>query len=160
MATLQELAKEALSYYKQRIIQRDGKEVWIWTHTGDAPEWVRKMTMEAHDGMLPDDWKYRFVVEALEAIAYSVEGYEDEAITELEADAYNNELLDWVSSSPIRMKYVDEAVEKIDEWPGSLAYALGMGQVEEKQQVGWIVLECLRNRSEIIDVGAGTTGEV
>lgn len=151
--SIQELAKEALQYYKLKTVTRDGQETTIWTHTDDAPEWVRKMTMKAHEGMLPDDWKFRFVVEALEAIAYSEEGYEDEAITELEADVYNHELLDWVSSSSIRMKYVDKAVEAT-EWPGSLAYALALGQVDEKQEVCWIVLECLRDRLEQLEEDA------
>lgn len=148
--TVRELAKEALQYFKLKTVTRDSREVTIWAHTDDAPEWVKEMTREAHGDMLPDDWKFRFVVEALEAIANSEDGYEDEVITELEADVYNHELLDWVSSSLIRMRYVDEAVEKT-EWPGSLAYALAMGQLDEKQEVCWIVLECLRDRLEQLE---------
>ena len=69
-------AKEALAYF-EKANRTNGVE--FWKVKDGAPQWVTDLCFSAHSegAMLPDDWRYVFIVEALVAL-------EDE--TELEAD--------------------------------------------------------------------------
>src|SRR5690606_29296090 len=66
--TIQELAREAFEYFvlKERT---DGEA--FWTVKDNSPPWVRDMCFKAHDNgeVLPDDWRYRFIVESLETLS-------------------------------------------------------------------------------------------
>lgn len=144
--TVQELATEALEYYRQSTAEeREG----IYVHTDNAPEWVVDMTRNAHGDMMPDDWKFKFVVEALEAISEADEGEEEDELYEWEPDVYNHVLLQWVSSNLGRMGYVDEAVDNYG-WT-DLARALMAGQKTEFEWVAASVLKSLRDRLEELE---------
>ena len=69
-------AKEALAYF-EKAKRTNGVE--FWKVKDGTPQWVTDLCFSAHSegAMLPDDWRYVFIVEALVAL-------EDE--TELEAD--------------------------------------------------------------------------
>lgn len=59
---VRELAAEANSY-----LWRDaGRDILL--PADDAPQWFADLCREAHGGMLPDDWRYEFVRDALSAI--------------------------------------------------------------------------------------------
>lgn len=127
------LAGEALSYFEYRR-RHDGTK--YWTLEEGAPEWVRKLTFAAHNEgeILPDDARYLFVVESLEAIAENPE--EPESL--LEPEAYTSQLLKWLDAYPsYRMGLVDEAVSEFG-WDG-LFKALQAGQLKEKEEVLRIV---------------------
>lgn len=149
--TLQELAKEALKHYQQSTANRGGRSVTIWSHKKDAPEWIVDMTREAHGDMLPDDWKFKFVVEALDTISEAQEGTEEDALHEWEPDVYSYTLLQWVSSNLERMEYVNEVVQEYGWSDLGLAGALMEGQKEEFEEVGYIVLEKLRERLDELE---------
>jgi len=138
--TVQELAKEALRYFIRKR-REDGSEYVAVTK--DRPEWVHQMVYAAHnDGeILPDDWRYEFVLESLYAIEDSDPDELDEL--ELEADASNSALLEWLNSSMRRVSYVDEAIEELG-WTGHVMDAIEHGQYIEKNEVLRIVLEFLR----------------
>lgn len=141
--TVQKLASEALKFYEQR---GDG----VWYHTEHVPDWVEDITYEAHGRMMPDDWKYRFVADALELISTSDEGYEEDAAEEWEPDIYSRDLLKWVSSNLKRKGYVDEAVG-VWGWPKEgLSMALVLGQRLEFEEVFYFVLNRLRERLDEI----------
>ena len=123
---IQELAREALFWFEHRT--------WYWIIKDGAPEWVRELAWVVHaeKKILPDDCRYRFIVEALEALA----GNPDEP--ELEPDVYASELLTWLVDYPdYRMGLVDEAVSEFG-WNG-LFEALQAGQMMEKEEVLGIV---------------------
>src|SRR5690606_33461241 len=123
------LAGEALSYFEYRK-RHDGTEYWALEE--GAPEWVRKLAFAAHaEGkILPEDFRYLFIVEALEAITENPE--EPEILWE--PDVYTSRLIEWLNAYPdYRMGLVDEAVSQFG-WE-SLFKALQAGQIMEKEEV-------------------------
>lgn len=136
------LAGEALSYFEYR--QRHD-ETCYWAVEEGAPEWVKNLVWAAHDKgeILPEDFRYLFIVEALEALAEDPE----EPETILAPDVYTSELLKWLEDYPsYRMGLVDEAVSEIG-WNG-LFDALQAGQLREKEEVLGIVWAFLERRIE------------
>ena len=136
------LAGEALSYFEYRT-RRDGTKYWAVEE--DAPEWVHKLAFAAHaEGkILPEDFRYLFIVEALEAL---VENPEEPEIL-WEPDVYTSELLKWLDAYPgYRMGLIDEAVAELG-WNG-LFEALQVGQLKEKEEVLRIVQAFLEKRIE------------
>ena len=53
--TIQQLAEVYLGAFKT-LKRKDGREVWITTK--DAPEEIQEMAMDAHESMMPDDYKH------------------------------------------------------------------------------------------------------
>lgn len=135
--TVQELAREALRYFIRKRREDGSEYVAVMDY---RPEWVLQMVYAAHnDGeILPDDWRYEFVLESLYAIADSDPDELDEL--ELEADSAP---MEWFSSSMRRVAYVDEAIEELGR-PGHVMDAIEHGQYIEKNEVLRIVLEFLR----------------
>lgn len=136
------LAGEALSYFEHRN-RHDGTKYWAVEE--DAPEWVHELTFVAHNEgeILPEDFRYLFIVEALEAISENPE----EPDILWEPDAYTSELLKWLEAcSSYRMGLVDEAVSELG-WNG-LFNALQAGQLKEKQEVLAIVWAFLEKKIE------------
>lgn len=144
--TIQELAQEWLDWFE--VGKRDDGKTFFYLKDG-APEELHKMVRKVHGDMLPDDYKYEYIVGALEAIA-DYDGDEDdieELADELEADCYDSDLLDWLNSHSIRTWYVDKAVEEMGHGEGVMN-DIAMGQVEEKREVFFTVLEDLRENLE------------
>lgn len=136
------LAGEALAYFEHRK-RRDGTK--YWAVEDGAPEWVRKLAFAAHDEgeILPDDARYLFVVESLEALAENP----DEPESLLEPEAYTSQLLTWLEASPsYRMGLVDTAVSEFG-WNG-LFEALQAGQRMEKEEVLGLVRQFLEKKIE------------
>jgi hypothetical protein len=148
--TLSDLATEAKKHYRTSNPREEREGILV--HTDDAPEWVTEMTQDAHVGLgfdntpaLPDDLRFEYVVEALDAIADHED--EDEARDSLEADVYTHDLLKWVSSHLGRKSYCDMAGEEgLLSESADMDARLSLGQVLEKQEVFDRVLECLRER--------------
>src|SRR5690606_31497684 len=128
-----ELAKEARSWFEHRS--------WYWVIKDGAPEWVRELAWVAHaEGeILPDDFRYCFIVEALEALV------EDPEEPYLEPDIDTRKLINWLDDySSYRMGLVDEVVSELG-WSG-LFKALQAGQLKEKEEVLGIVKQFLENQ--------------
>lgn len=137
MSTIQERAAEALSHFEQ--IKR-GDDT-IWTRRDNAPQWVEDMTYQAHGDMLPDDWRYEFIVSALDAIA------EDGEDAEVEADIYNGEPYRWLASNLNRASYVDETVAEYGHGQ-YLSDDISAGQYTERQEVLQLVLSFLSDMED------------
>jgi len=136
------LAGEALSYLERRK-RHDGTEYWALED--GAPEWVKSLVWAAHDKgeILPDDARYLFVVESLEALAENP----DEPESLLEPEAYTSQLLSWLEASPsYRINLVDKAVSEFG-WSG-LFNALQAGQLREKEEVLALVRAFLEQKIE------------
>ena len=139
--SIQELAKEAREHFVLKD-RRDGDT--FWTVKQDAPKWVLDLCFRAHDDgdLLPDDWRYRFIVEALDALSKCDDPYD----AQVAADIYVSDLLTWVSSHRSRMKWVDRAA-KLQRWHG-LAIALQNGQAMERDHVLGLVRGFLEGLKE------------
>src|SRR5690606_2080493 len=136
------LAGEALAYFERRK-RRDGAT--YWAIEDGAPEWVRKLAFAAHEEgkILPDDARYLFIVESLEALAENPEAPE----SLLEPEAYTSQLLSWLEASPsYRINIVDAAVDQFG-WNG-LFEALQAGYLMEKENVLQLVRVFLEKKIE------------
>ena len=137
---IQELAREARSWFGYRKRQ-DGTGYWAVQE--DAPKWIKKMVWAAHakGEILPEDFRHRFIVEALEALM------EDPEEPDIVPDVYISELLKWLEAHPsYRIGIVDEAVSLFG-WNG-LFEALQAGQLMEKEEVFELVREFLETKIE------------
>jgi len=93
--------------YLQVKQREDGTE--FTTMTDDAPEWFRDMVHEAHFDLMPNDWSYRIISDAVGAIA---EGVERDDFTDTGIPVYTSDHLQWLSSSLSRMAFCDDALEQ------------------------------------------------
>jgi hypothetical protein len=122
------LATAARGWFETNTRTSTGKE--FWCVKDGAPEWVEDMAMEAHGGMGADDWRYTFIVEALDSLEDS-----DPDEIDMEPDVYTYELTDWLGSRADRYSYCDEAMEEVGgEFIGTIDL-LQSGQVREKREV-------------------------
>lgn len=86
----------------------------------DAPDWMGDAVRNAHDGELPDDWRYATCSALVDRIADDAEGgtrRDDIDTGEMAdglADAYNNALLDWLRADLSRASYADDCSETTD----------------------------------------------
>lgn len=140
--TIQQLAQEYLTYFERKE-RENGLSYYTWKDV--SPKALRDLIQEAHGDMMPDDYKYNFVVDALDAIA------EDRGEDSIEADVYNRDLLNWLASHLDRPGYCDQYVEEyggIDPNDFSIIRIISGGQYLEKMEVYRSVLNSLE---EIIE---------
>ena len=135
--TVQNLAGEALSYFTTAH-RADGTPFWLLTD--NAPEWVRDLCHKAHGNMMPDDWRYNFVVSALNAL-------DDGDAEPGEPSVYTHELTGWLHSRTDRYAYVDDAVEEYGAAVGIIG-AITMGYAAEMREVFDILHAELDERAE------------
>mgnify|MGYP001563570644 CR=1 FL=1 len=113
-----------------------------WFLVQNTPEEVREIALKIHADMLPDDYKYEFLVKGLEAIIGSPD---EDSVWEWEySEVMDWELLQWVSSDLTRAFYVDEAVEEMGY--NTLSKALAGGYHREKEEVMGLLLYNLNSR--------------
>ena len=113
--TIQELAKVARAAFTLQK-REDGSE--YWTHGQDAAEWIDELTREAHGGtgpggMLPEDYRHAFIVEALDALEEAEDA--DEARDGYEFEPYHSRLSDWLGSHGHRFSYCDEWADEMGQ---------------------------------------------
>ncbi len=149
----QELAAHALRFLESKVrpARGDERETRFYTLTERYPTWVQEMVRTAHEDMMPNDYKYQYVVDTLDALS---EGRDPEdGLSEIEADVYNYDLLTWVQSHGERVGFVDEVVSELGHHPEmGLIGDIMMGQVQEKQQVWQSVVSSLHERLDAIEM--------
>ncbi|NJM54532.1 MAG: hypothetical protein HC841_00170 [Verrucomicrobiae bacterium] len=115
MTNLAKLAEEAFGWltWKTRQDKELLEEVCDRVVTKDGcPQWVITLAREAHGDMLPDNWRYIFIYEALQALIEK-EGDEESALDYYLSDdeIYTRNLIEWVGSDLQRIGYCDDAFE-------------------------------------------------
>lgn len=152
---IKELAEHARSFFKTKT--RPGETENIWVHKERYPAWIREMLFSVHDNgkIMPDDYKYEYTVNALDAL---VEGMDPDE-PELEADVYSSALLAWLSSHLERAGYVDEATKDMGHSDQGIMGDIMSGQWREKEEVFGIVVQALRKRLDAIEDGVRETFE-
>lgn len=75
-----------------------------------SPEWMTTVCRQAHDQakLLPDDWRYAFIEDAVDVLAEHEDI--DEALGRLEPDIYTGRLTAWLSSLNSRVYYLNEVL--------------------------------------------------
>ena len=143
------VAGEAYDMFETRE-RRDSGESYT-TLKDEAPEWLRDLVHEAHGDMLPDDWRYETVQDALGWI-HDNDADEDADAHEFAdqaVDTYTGSRLAWLSSHLNRPNYVDEAVSEFGAATDfSVVDAIGQGQYMEALEVFGSVVDSLRERVE------------
>jgi len=141
--TISSLAQDALKCFEYQ----EERKIWVSKH--DNPlweEWVKDMVFNAHDDMGPDDYKYKFIVDALETLSEcETEEQADERRCEIEADIYTADLTAWLASNINRVYYLEEAIKNGATDGFSL---LAMAQVQEKEEVFYSVLQAILKQLE------------
>lgn len=149
--TIQRIAREASAQFhvlrddNGEPIRREGVEVLIRDSNQDDA--LQAMCREAHGDMFPDDWRYSFIVEALDRITE----YEDldAAESEIEADIYTADRLAWLASRLDRSNYVDDAINEYGwDGKGGIVEAIGLGQIAERSEVFQIVRQWCEAQAE------------
>ena len=138
-----ELAKEALGWFITDT--RDNGEEFVKTKEG-RPDWLKNLIFTAHGGMLPDDYRYKFIENSLQYIADQDEDADDLDCPEIEADSYTSELTKWLHSRNDRVCYLTEALETFGIKDGFAA--LQLAQLREREEVYHSVLSSLRELCE------------
>ena len=108
-------------------------------------ETLTQLIYDAHGEMLPDDYRYEFIHDALAAIAE----YEnpEEAIEAVEADIYTQDLTAWLHSRNDRVNYLSEVQEEFGPLEDGFQL-LAAAQHKEKTEVFYSVLQSLRDLVE------------
>lgn len=108
------------------VVQTSDDGTAYTTHTDDAPEWLTDAIYEAHDGELPNDWRY----EHCRWIAQRIDEGETETydIADALTDTYTHDLMAWVSDYT-RWAYCDVHLED-----GSVDASKGMEHIVRTAQ--------------------------
>ena len=72
-ATIESLAREAYDCFETAKREDDSSYIRL---KDERPAWVYNLVYVAHNGMLPDDWRYQAIHDALEHIAKDFKEYQ------------------------------------------------------------------------------------
>ena len=122
--------------YKEDI--RNG--IWV----NNNPDY-QELFFHAHDGMLPDDHKYRMIHSILQEMD-DTEEYDDLCIDDL-IPIYTNELISWLDSNISRLSYCDQYLEEYVVISDTISLLSG-GYMMELQEVYYLINEWLDENIE------------
>ena len=128
--TVQELAKLARCAFSLET-RPDGSE--YWTANRCAPDWIGELVRTAHGDMLADDYRYKFIVHALDELE-EVEDV-DEAGFYWEYEPYLARLADWLGSHNHRFSYCDDWAQEYGSLGDGTAGLLQGGHLAERLEV-------------------------
>lgn len=99
---------ELTSYFQRKT--RDDGSTFV-TLTDDAPEWLRDAVYAAHDGEMPNDWRYSMCESIVDALADYGYPTDDDAgewgeIADSHVEVYNHQLAQWLADNVEREQYV------------------------------------------------------
>lgn len=140
--TLQELATKVRKEFTQDTRTATGT---FWKRDSNAGDWIYDMCHDVHAGMFPDDYKYEFIVEALDLLADY--GDPDDILNDLQPDVCNHELIDWLGSHGERQGYCDEIMQEGTNYQ-TIMDVIMAGQLREKEEVLGLVRQALEDRLE------------
>jgi hypothetical protein len=130
MKTIAEKAQYYRSFFERKEVPTDrNKAGFIWINKDHDNEEVKDLCFTAHNkgGMLPDDFIYSRIVEALDCLSErepETENDAQERLYELEADIYTSDLTAWLNSSNTRVYYLTQALEEFECKDGFQALAI------------------------------------
>lgn len=136
-------ATELAAMFETR--KRDNGEEFV-SLTDNVPDWASEFVMEAHGtDFLPDDYRYRWIAEALELIAQ--EGEDEDLASRFadDVDVYTSSLLAWLASNLQRTGYCDEAVSEGMTDGRDIVKTIMAGQASERYEVFTNVVAALED---------------
>jgi hypothetical protein len=127
---VQELAAEAYS-----LLTRDRTRNMLLPADG-CPAWFTDPCRHAHGGMMPDDWRYEFIQDALGALA---DGAGEDRLDLDALDPYTADRLDWLTSHLDRSEYCNAAAEEMGGPPAGILAFVAWGMDRELREVSDLV---------------------
>lgn len=143
--TLETLAAEA----NRMLTSKTRGDRRIVVPVDDAPEWFTDLCHHAHGDMMPDDWRYEFIEDAL----CQLENGEEDARDVDDAYPYTHDRLNWLASRADRSGYVDEAASELGR-PDTFDGEIALGMWWEMREVLGLVREKLEERIEELEAEA------
>lgn len=167
MAKVHELAKEASGYLYRGTREADGigKILLPKSESEGRPEWFQELCRAAHGDMLPDDWRYEFIGDALSCIEENEDSDEDELSERFRewfdgAYVYTAQQTGWLASRADRHGYCDEAAEELgDCGQFTTTTRIALGMMREAEEVFSAVLAFLTERADELKDEAETAAE-
>jgi hypothetical protein len=139
MSKVQQLAAEA-SAFLRRDPHRD-----ILLPADDAPGWFTELCRHAHGAMMPDDWRYEFIQDALGALA---DGADEDRLDLDTLYPYTADRLGWLASHLDRPGYCDEAAEEMGGPPADILAFVAWGMDRELREVYELIRGRLEDQAE------------
>ena len=140
MIAIQELASRFLQYFE---CDEHGDER-CYRLREDSPHELRSMVEQLSGDLVHDEWRYRFIYEALGVIACT-ECPEENCVESRVAD---DDLPRWLRSHPSRVRYVNNGVRETSGLPDADQFdifeVIRVGYYLERNDVYWAVLEHMR----------------
>ncbi len=154
--TVQSLAQEmsrAFETRKRRSVDTGADAEYVVLKDG-SPEWMTDVCHKAHqdeigEAMLPDDWRYRFIEDAVDALAECE--IEDDQDGHLREYVYTHDLTGWLHSRNDRYGYCDDALQELGGPDQDFLATLSRGLWIEQQEVFYLVLQALKERVEELE---------
>jgi hypothetical protein len=116
----------------------------------DAPEWMTDVCHAGHGDMMPDDWRYRMIEAACDAIAEGADDSHEAADSFV--PIYNGDRLEWLASNLTRTGYCDDAAnEGLVAADATILDRIAAGIYAEFQEAFAAVLEALEGEAETRD---------
>lgn len=105
-----------LAEYFERKTRENGDA--FYTLTDDRPDWLHEAVRDAHEGEMPDDWRYETCCNIAHALDDEYLVTEDDVFewADGQVDVYTSDLLRWLSDNLNRASEVDEAYDEMG-WP-------------------------------------------
>lgn len=149
MTDVQDKAREAVDWFESATRGDTGKDEDRYIRTKDGtPEWVRDIVHAAHGSdFLPDDYRYKWTMEALEYIADADDPEDSSDFADQAVDEYTGARFAWLASNLQRASYVDDAIENLGRSDQGIIGDIGLGQYQEAGEVYGIVLDALERLS-------------
>lgn len=118
--TVKEKAKEALQWVEGAV--RATNATRFIRLKANRPEWVFRLAMIAHNGLLPDDWRYEMIDNCLGELA-ECEDEEAAASSVVEncIPIETHRLIDWLGSGGGRIGYCNEVYSYSEDVNSMLA---------------------------------------
>jgi hypothetical protein len=153
--TLQTLAAEMSGAFEGAVRPTSGEK--FRKLIDDAPEWMTTVCRKVHaDVPMPaDDWRYKFIEQAVHALAVHEDA--DHARDSLKPDYYTSNLTAWLHSQNSRVYYLGDAMRECGTSKDGFRL-LAAAQLQEKLETFEQVLSALREEAASRD-GSGETDE-
>ncbi len=147
--TINELATECLTYLKRSKNRKEpGIGAVLLADTDKRPDWFQDMCRAAHGDMMPDDWRYEFIGDALNAISECDSDDQDEIREFWEQSfdgsyVYTYQQTAWLASRADRYGYCDEAAREYGMENCETMQRIALGMLYEGREVFESILSSL-----------------
>lgn len=144
---IQKLAEQLSAAFETK--KRNDEKEFVCLKDG-SPSWMTEVIRAAHGDKLPDDTTYAFVEKAADAIADSEDP--QEAILEIEPDAYTAGLTAWLNARVDHVYYLTETLDEIAQAGLGITdgfQVLALAQQKQIQEVGNALISALEAQAEL-----------